>query len=196
MGAQKVERSRYYTSGATRTLPMKFLIQLFHYLRFVVRRAVEDRCLTVAGSLTYTSLLALVPIFTVTLTLAAQIPATRDIIFQVRAFILKNLLPDVAGRVVSVYMEQFAQNAARLTVVGLLIIFATAIALLFTIDAVFNDIWRSRRRRSWWKRFTGYLLLLTAGPILIGASLSMTSYLAHWASRLDSVLMFLDNWLL
>lgn len=175
---------------------MKFLIQLFHYLRFVVRRAVEDRCLTVAGSLTYTSLLALVPIFTVTLTLAAQIPATRDIIFQVRAFILKNLLPDVAGRVVSVYMEQFAQNAARLTVVGLLIIFATAIALLFTIDAVFNDIWRARRRHSWWKRFTGYLLLLTAGPILIGASLSMTSYLAHWASKLDSVLMFLDNSLL
>ena len=175
---------------------MKFLIPLYHYLRFVARRAVEDRCLTVAGSLTYTSLLALVPVFTVTMTLAAQFPATRNIIFQVRAFVLKNLLPDVAGRVVSVYMEQFAQNAARLTAVGLLIIFATAVALMFTIDAVFNDIWRSRRRRSWWKRFTGYLLLLTAGPLLIGASLSMTSYLVHWTSRLDRVAPFMDVWLL
>ncbi len=191
-----LESYRYYTSGATRPLPMKFLIQLVHYLRFVARRAVEDRCLTVAGSLTYTSLLALVPMFTVTLTLATHIPATRDIIFQVRAFILKNLLPDVAGRVVSVYMEQFAQNAARLTAVGLVMIFVTVVALLFTIDRVFNDIWRSRRRRSLWKRFAGYLLLLTVGPILIGASLSVTSYLVHWTSRFDRVLPFLDDWLL
>ncbi len=175
---------------------MKFLIQLYHYLRFLSRRAVEDRCLTVAGSLTYTSLLALVPMFTVILTLAAQFPVTRDVIFQVRAFILKNLLPDVAGRVVSVYMEQFAQNAARLTAVGLLMIFVTAIALLFTIDRVFNDIWRSRRQRSLLKRLTGYLLLLVVGPLLIGASLSMTSYLVHWTSRLGHGLPFLDDWLL
>ena len=175
---------------------MNFPIRLYHYLRFVARRFVEDRCLTVAGSLTYTSLLALVPVFTVTLTLAAQIPATRNIIFQVRAFFLKNLLPEIAGRTVSVYMDQFAQNAARFTVVGLLIIFATAVALMFTIDSVFNDIWRSRRRRSWWKRFAGYLLLLTAGPLLIGASLSITSYLVHWTSQFGRVLPFLDDWLL
>ena len=175
---------------------MKFLNQLYHYLRFVARRFVEDRCLTVAGSLTYTSLLALVPVFTVALTLAAQIPATRSIIFQVRAFFLKNLLPDVAGRVVSVYMDQFAQNAARLTVVGLLIIFATAVALMFTIDSVFNDIWRARYRRPWWKRFTGYLLLLTAGPLLIGGSLSITSYLVNWTGQFGRTLPFLDGWLL
>jgi membrane protein len=186
-------RVAYYTSAATPELPMKFLLHLYHYLRFVARRCVEDRCLTVAGSMTYTSLLALVPLFTVSLTLAAQIPATRDIIFQVRDFILKNLLPDVAGRVVSGYMEQFAQNATRLTVAGLLIIFFIAVTLLFTIDSVFNDIWRARRRRSWWKRLAGYLLLMTVGPLLIGASLSISSYFLHLTSKLDHLLPFIDD---
>ena len=92
------------------------------YARFVGRRLVEDRCLMIAGSLTYTSLLALVPVFAVTLALTAQVPLVRDIILQVKAFILKNLLPDVGGRMVSVYMEQFAQNAASLKVIGLFIL--------------------------------------------------------------------------
>ena len=174
----------------------KLLKQTFDYARFVSRRFVEDRCLMVAGSLTYTTLLALVPVFAVTLALTARVPMVRDFILQVKSFILKNFLPDVAGRMVGVYMEQFAQNAARLTVIGLIIILATAIALLFTIDGAFNAIWRTRQRRSWWKRLVAYASLLVLGPLLIGASLSITSYLIHWTSQFDQVLPMLDNWLL
>lgn len=174
----------------------KLLKQTFDYARFVSRRFVEDRCLMVAGSLTYTTLLALVPVFAVTLTLTARVPMVRDFILQVKSFILKNFLPDVAGRMVGVYMEQFAQNAARLTVIGLIIILATAIALLFTIDGAFNAIWRTKQRRSWWKRLVAYASLLVLGPLLIGASLSITSYLIHWTSQFDQVLPMLDNWLL
>ena len=172
------------------------LKQTAEYARFVSRRVAEDRCLMVAGSLTYTTLLALVPVFAVTLTLTARVPMVRDFILQVKSFILKNFLPDVAGRMVGVYMEQFAQNAARLTVIGLVIILVTAIALLFTIDGAFNAIWRTKQRRSWWKRLLAYLSLLSFGPLLIGASLSITSYLVHWSSQFDRVLPLLDDWLL
>ena len=71
------------------------LKETVEYARFVGRRFVEDRCLMVAGSLTYTSLLALVPVFAVTIALTAQVPLVRDFILEIRAFILKNLLPDV-----------------------------------------------------------------------------------------------------
>jgi membrane protein len=175
---------------------MNLLKQLWNYARFVARRFVEDRCLMVAGSLTYTSLLALVPLFTVTLVLTSHIPMIRDLIFAVKAFALKNLVPDVGGRLVTVYMEQFSQNAAKLTVIGLLIIVGTAVALMFTIDTAFNDIWRAKRRRSWWKRLAGYLAVLAIGPLLIGASLSLTSYMVHWSRKLERVLPFLDDGLL
>ena len=173
---------------------MKFFRQLLAYGRFVARRFVEDRCLMVAGSLTYTSLLALVPLFTVTIVLTSHITIIRDLIFEVKAFALKNLVPDVGGKLVTVYMEQFSQNAAQLTVIGLLIIIGTAVALMFTIDTAFNDIWRAKRRRSWWKRLAGYLAVLAVGPLLMGASLTLTSYMVHWSRKLDSVLPFGDDW--
>lgn len=150
----------------------------------------------VAGSLTYTSLLALVPLFTVTVVLTSHIPVIRELIFEVRTFALKNLVPDVGSHVVSVYMEQFSQNAAKLTIIGLLIIIGTSVALMLTIDTAFNDIWRTRRRRTWWTRLAAYLALLAVGPVLIGASLTLTSYLAHWSRKLDRVLPSLDDWLL
>lgn len=170
--------------------------QIVEYLRFVARRLVEDRCLTVAGSLTYTTLLALVPIFTVTVTLTAHVPAVKQLVEQLRSFILKNLLPEVAGRVITVYMEQFAQNAARLTVIGLTIILATAIALMFTIDSAFNDIWRTRQQRSWWARLVAYTALISIGPLLIGASLTITSFVVHLVHKLERVLPLFDDILL
>ena len=176
---------------------MKTTVQhIREYAHFVVRRFVEDRCLMVAGSLTYTSLLALVPLFAVTLTLTAQVPLVRDFIMQVKAFVLENFLPDLAGRMVGVYMEEFAQNAARLTVIGLVIILATAIALMFTIDNAFNDIWRTKQRRSWWKRLAAYLSLLSFGPLLIGASLSVTSYVVHLTHKFDRILPIIEDGLL
>jgi membrane protein len=141
-------------------------------------------------------LLALVPVFTVTLVLTSHIAVIRDLILQVRAFALENLLPDVGGRALTVYMEQFSQNAAKLTIIGLAIIVGTALALLFTIDTEFNYIWRTRRRRPWWKRLAAYLAVLAVGPLLIGASLTLTSYLVHWSRKLDRVLPSLEDWLL
>ena len=158
---------------------MNLFKPIFLYLRFVARRLVADRCLTVAGSLTYTSLLALVPIFTVVLTLSTELPATQQFVVLLKGFIFKNLVPDAAGKVVSIYLEQFAHNAAKLTLIGLFMIIVTAIAMLFTIDSAFNDIWRTRNQRSWFKRITAYLLLLIFGPLLIGASLWSTSYVLH-----------------
>lgn len=175
---------------------MKYLKQLWKYAIFVGGRLFEDRCLMVAGSLTYTSLLALVPLFTVTLVLTSNIPLIRDFIVKVKAFALKALVPDVGERLVTFYVDQFTQNAARLTVIGLIIILATSVALIFTIDNAFNNIWRAKRKRTWWKRLSAYLAVLALGPLLVGISLTITSYLVHLTRQFDSYLPFLDDWVL
>ncbi|MBL8519789.1 MAG: YihY family inner membrane protein [Betaproteobacteria bacterium] len=166
---------------------------LLVYLRFVGRRMVADRCLMVAGSLAFTTLLALVPLLTITVTLTANLPYVAKMIAAVHDFALKNMVPEVGGRLVATYIDQFARNAARLTLIGLAIVAATAVAMFFTIDSAFNDIWRAKRRRSWIKRLGAYVLLLLAGPLLIGASLTMTSYLVHVAHRFERVLPMLDD---
>jgi membrane protein len=179
-----------FTAG----IPLKNLLKnLIAYLRFVAKRLVEDRCLMVAGSLTFTTLLALVPLLTITVTLTANLPYVAKLIAAVHDFALKNLVPEVGGKLVASYIDQFARNAAQLTLIGLAMVAASAVAMFFTIDSAFNDIWRAKRRRGWFARLAAYIALLVAGPLLIGGSLTLTSYLVHFAHRFEKVFPLLDD---
>ena len=146
-------------------------------LRLVLMRFREDRCLQVAGELTFTTLLALVPLLTIAFALFAAFPVFEDWSNAFKVFLLTTLVPEMGGKIITVYMQQFADNAAKLTVIGLVFLALTALALMLTIERVFNVIWRVPRPRPIAQRLIIYWAALTLGPILIGASLSLTSWL-------------------
>jgi membrane protein len=58
----------------------------------------------------------------------------------------------------------------------------TALALIFTMDRTLNNIWRVRQLRPFAQRLLIYWAALTLGPVLLAASLTLTSY-AISASR-------------
>lgn len=145
--------------------------------RLIAARFAQDRCVQVAGNLTFTTLLALVPLFTIALTLFAAFPVFEDWSNAFKVFLLTTLVPEVSGKVITVYMQQFADNAARLTALGLVFLAVTALMLMVSIERVFNGIWRARRSRSVVQRLVIYWTTITVGPLLIGASLSLTSWL-------------------
>lgn len=145
--------------------------------RFVGTRFVQDRCAQTAASLTFTTLLALVPMLTIALTVFSAFPVFDDFSAQIKIYLLNNLMPDNAGKVITQYMQQFADSAARLTAVGIVILTVTAMMMLLTIDKAFNVIWRVTRPRPLLKRMVAYWAVLTLAPLLIGASLSLTSWL-------------------
>jgi membrane protein len=140
------------------------------------RRFQEERCPQIAASLTFTTLLAIVPIITVALTAISAFPVFRELLQHVERFLVRTMVPESAAMVAG-YAEQFADNAARLTTVGIALLFVTAIIVLLTIDRAFNQIWRVARPRGLVKRIIVYWALLTVGPPLIGASLALTSWL-------------------
>ena len=145
--------------------------------RLIAARFAQDRCVQVAGNLTFTTLLALVPLFTIALTLFAAFPVFEDWSNAFKVFLLTTLVPEVSGKVITVYMQQFANNAAKLTALGLVFLAVTALMLMVSIERVFNGIWRARRPRSIVHRLVIYWTTITVGPLLIGASLSLTSWL-------------------
>ena len=153
------------------------LRQLGRFFAHVLRRFDQDRCLQIASSLTFTTLLALVPLATIMLTLLSAFPVFSGLGEQIRAFLLANMLPETAGKVVSGYIEQFTGRAGRLTVVGTASLAVTAFMMMFTMEHAFNSIWRVSRPRPLAQRILVYWAALTLGPVLIGASLSITSYL-------------------
>ena len=152
------------------------------FSRYAARRFYNDQCFEAAGSLSYTSLLAIVPLVAVTLSVLTAFPAYSDAREAVSRFILHNLVPEV-GEVVETYVNQFASAAVQLTAVGVVGLAVTAVLLLFTIEARFNFIWRVPTERPWLGRILAYWAILTLGPLLLGTSLSLSSRAIEWADR-------------
>lgn len=148
---------------------------LVDFARMAWRRFREERCLQIASSLTFTALLATVPIITVALTIISAFPVFHEFTRNIERFVVTNMLPQSAGTIAT-YAQQFADNAAKLTAFGIAFLFVTAMIVLSTIDRAFNQIWRVPRPRTTVQRAFIYWALLTVGPILVGASLSLTSW--------------------
>jgi membrane protein len=142
----------------------------------VARRFREDRCARVAAALSFTTLLALAPLTAVTFAVFSALPAFKPWMQAVQEFIYGNFVP-AAGGVVSGYLQRFAANAGKLTFWGMLFLAIAAMTMLATIEQTFNDIWRVDRRRKHGYRFLAYGALLALGPILVGLSLALTSYI-------------------
>lgn len=157
------------------------LTELIGFLRFLARRFDEDRCVQIAASLTYTTLLSLVPLVVIALTVISAFPAFTGLMVQLKIFLLTNMVPEVAGKIITVYMQQFSEKAARLTAAGIAALAVTALMLMLTIEHAFNLIWRVRTQRPLLQRILTYWAVLTLGPLSIGASLSLTSYLVSYS---------------
>lgn len=155
--------------------------KLLGFLRFIAYRFADDRCAQVASSLTFTTLLSLIPLITVTVTVFAAFPVFTDLMTQLKIFMLTNMVPEVAGKVITVYMTQFSSKAAKLTMLGIAGLTITALLLMYTIDRAFNAIWRVRKPRTVLQRILTYWTVLTIGPIILGASLSVTYYLVSFS---------------
>lgn len=135
-------------------------------------KAADARIAQTAGSLTFTTLLSLVPLLTVVLTLMSKFTQFASLGTDLRNFLLQNLLPDRAGKVIATYALQFSQKASNLTLVGTAMLIVTAVLLLQTIDRTLNSIWGIRRPRPWWVRMPTYWLVLTIGPFLLAAGIA------------------------
>ena len=142
----------------------------------------EDRMGLTASSLTFTTSIALVPFFTVALAVFTAFPMFSTLQGALQAWLVKSLIPDHIARQVLGYLTQFSGQASKLGGAGLAVLLATAIALTLTIDRTLNSIWRVRQPRPLAQRVLIYWAAITLGPLVLAASLAVTSYVVS-ASR-------------
>jgi len=145
--------------------------------RFAVRRSREDRIAQVAGSLTFTTLLSLVPLATVAFALFTAFPIFASFQNSLQAFLADHLMPSQINSQIFRYLNQFASKARGLTTMGMIVLVVTSVMTMMTVESAFNLIWRVRKSRPLAQRVLVYWSILTLGPILIGVSLSISSYL-------------------
>lgn len=160
----------------------------FDTLRTLRQRFREDHLALTAGSLTFTTLISLVPLVTVMLAVFTAFPMFGRFQVSVQQYFVQALVPDHIARPVLQTLTQFAGKASKLGSVGLLLLGITALALMLTIDRTLNGIWRVPRPRPLAQRVLVYWAALTLGPLLLGVSLSLTSVAVSSSRGLVSAL--------
>jgi membrane protein len=136
----------------------------------------EDRLGVTASSLTFTTTISLVPLFTVALAIFSAFPMFDRLQATLQRWLIQSLVPDNIAKQVLSYLNQFAGKAGQMGWAGALVLLVTALALILTIDRKLNDIWRVRQARSLTQRVLVYWAVLTLGPLLLAGSLTATSY--------------------
>jgi len=150
---------------------------MFTLTRLTIQRAKKERLPQVAGSLTFTTVLSIVPLLAASFALLSRFPMFRRLREALQEILLSKLLPADIARTVLKYLNHFAANASGLTWVGTLCLLGTAIAMLLTVENALNQMWEVRKNRPFFKRVGLYVLVLALGPPVLGLSLWATSYL-------------------
>lgn len=149
----------------------------FQFILFVLRRFETDRCREQAGSLTYTTLFAVVPMLTVFLVIISSIKALEPARQQLQQLIYSNFLPKSTIAFDKV-LSAFTDKSSNLTIIGVLFLFVTTVMMLISIETVFNRIWRVTETRGGIIGFMRYWTIISLGPILLGSAFVISSTLA------------------
>ena len=149
----------------------------FRFVQHVITRLRDVDLARAAGSLSFTTLLAIVPVVTVAFSFVGRFPLLEDSLKVLEQFLLRHMLPFTGENEIHSYITRFADQAARLTGISVLLIAITAALAVATVERQINAIWGIRTGRSLPRRVIVYGLGLTVVPVLIGASMSITTWL-------------------
>ncbi|MFT7089849.1 MAG: membrane protein [Glaciecola sp.] len=136
----------------------------------------RDKITISAGHLAYVSLLSLVPFIMVFVTMLSAFPAFAQVRGDLEALVFNNFVP-TAGDQVQTYMTEFVSNASGMGAIGISSLVIVALMLISNIDKTLNSIWQSKNERPLIFTFAIYWMVLTLGPLLMGSSVIMSSYL-------------------
>lgn len=144
--------------------------------RYLLVRMGHDRVNVNAGYLAYITLLSIVPMLTVLLSILSSFSIFENVGDVVQDYVITHFVP-AAGDAVRNTLTEFVTNTGKMTAVGGMFLFVAALTLISNIDKNLNYIWRVRKKRRMVFSFSMYWMILTLGPILVGASIAVTSYI-------------------
>ncbi|GHU27338.1 hypothetical protein AGMMS50256_06990 [Betaproteobacteria bacterium] len=149
----------------------------------VVRRFAEEDFGQTSASLAFTSLLSIVPFVAVVLGAMSAMPSFLLMVDHLEQ-VISNMLPERSAGMIVKYIFDFSQKALNVTIVGLLALVVTAVALLRTVEQAFNKVWKAATRRSWWRRLGLYAALILLWPLAITYVVAAVSFTVSLSSGL------------
>jgi len=149
-----------------------------------INRCRDDQITVNAGYLAYVTLLSLIPLIAVGVAIFSAFPGFEPTRMEIESFLFTNFVP-TSSDVIKEHISSFAGNANQMTAVGIGFLAAIALLLIRNVDATLNRIWRIKKKRPMMISFAVYWMVLSLGPVLLGASIGVTSYIVSLVSFAD-----------
>ncbi len=148
-------------------------------LGLTLQCARQAKAVQLAASLTFTTVLSIVPLLAVVLSLFTAFPLFTQFSEALQTFMSNSLMPPTVSDTIMTYLNEFAAQASRLTAIGGGFLVLTVVFLITSVESALNTIWRVDRQRRATHRLLVYWAIITLGPVLAGASLYATAFLAR-----------------
>ena len=162
----------------------------------------QNKLTQAAGYLTYSTMLAIVPLIMVVFSIFSAFPVFNEVTGALKAFLFTNFAPS-ASDMVGQYIDEFVNNSKKMSAVGIISLIVVALMLINSIDRTLNSIWHDTETRPIFTSFAIYWLILTLGPLLVGVSIAASTYVKamfesaanfSFGLKLLSFVPFLSTW--
>jgi membrane protein len=155
------------------TFLQRALVRQLQTAVLVARDFSESQCLMKASSLTYYTLLSIVPMLALVFALLKSFGVQN----QLQPLIVEKLnVGD--GQVAEIILEYINNTqVAQLGVFGLIFLVVAVVSLLTNVEKTFNSLWGVRGMRPMMRRFADYLTFVLIGPVLLVGAISISSTL-------------------
>ena len=165
------------TTTQDQPVPMPFPWR--HMLDVLMARFKHERLAQTAGSLTFTTTMALVPCLTVVLAVFTAFPLFNQFQTVLQNWLIQSLIPESIARQVLGYLTQFSSKASRVGFFGFLVLFVSTFSMVYTIDRTLNAIWRVKKRRALSQRILLYWSVMTLGPMVLSLGVLCLYYISN-----------------
>src|SRR5438874_4533326 len=165
---------------------------------YALHRFSRDGCFAASGALSYTTLVSLVPLGVIAIGILSVFPSFAETRQELLTLIFRYFVPAISEQA-AYWVQYFAGSAAQATAIGVIGIAGTGVLMLVTVEDQLNALWRVTTPRPWTQRVLAYWTLMTLGPLLVGMSLTLSTYLDTAARRAgfdpETIVQFASGWM-
>ncbi len=204
------ETSEIHSSELPATGLRRVLTQALAEVKFFARILISsadryywDNGFSRAASLAYTSLLSVVPLLALAFGLLASFAVAKEHVTDVRRFMLKQFVPDVAAVDSALaYLARFSESISSMNVLVIFFLIVTSILLLNSVEYALNEVWQVYEPRSIAHRVAIFSAILLIAPALAVSGYYFTTFRvqplfadfginSHWQWVYNAILPFL-----
>ena len=164
------------------------LKKIYRTLVLTIRFFTAKRVMTQASALTYSTLLAIVPILAVIFAIARGFGYNKYIEIWFRdALSSQPQVADILTDFVNSYLIH-TQSGIFLGV-GLLFMLYTVLMLVNNVEETFNEIWQVSNARPIMRSLTNYMAMFFVVPIIIVVSMGLSIFMATIAHKMSGIML-------